>query len=433
MTPIVGFAGMTHLGLVSAAAVAGRGFDVVCFDPDRVVVDRLVRQDWPVLEPGLDALIRGNGARQRFTCARSDLEACDVVYVAPDVPTDDQGNSDVTGLTALIRDVATAMKPDAVMVVLSQVPPGFTRALGLRPPGQLYYQVETLVFGQAVERATKPERFIVGCPDPATPLDPRFRAVLDGFGCPILPMRYESAELAKISINCCLVASVTVANTLAEVCERIGADWSEIAPALKLDRRIGPYAYLSPGLGIAGGNLERDLATVADLAAAHGIEAGLIAAWQRNSRYRRDWPLRQLQVRVLSQVAEPVIGILGATYKENTRSIKNSPAVALIKALSGCRLQVFDPEVRAAPAWHPRMTIADAALTACDGADAVAIMTPWPQFRALAPMDIAERLRGRVVIDPFSMLDRAAATAADLEHVVLGVPSQQRNGSTAVE
>jgi UDPglucose 6-dehydrogenase len=423
MTPVVGFAGMTHLGLISAAAVAGRGFEVVCFDSDVAVTDRLVRQDWPVLEPGLDALIRSNGARQRFTSTRSHLAACDLVYVAPDVPTDDQGNSDVGGLTALIRDVAAAMRPDAVMVVLSQVPPGFTRALGVRAPAQLYYQVETLVFGQAVERATKPERTIVGCAEPTAPLDARFRAVLDAFGCPILPMRYESAELAKISINCCLVASVTVANTLAEVCERIGADWSEIAPALKLDRRIGPYAYLSPGLGIAGGNLERDLATVARMAAAHGTEAGLIAAWQCNSRYRRDWPLRQLQARVLSRVAEPVIGILGVTYKENTRSIKNSPAVALIKALSDCRLQVFDPEVPAQAEWHPRMTVAADALSICDGADALAIVTPWPQFRALKPADIAGRLRGRVVVDPFSMLDRGAAATAGLDHLVLGAPT----------
>ena len=183
------------------------------------LIRRLARQDWPVLEPGLDELIRSNAGAQRFTDAKADLGGCDVVYVAPDVPTDDQGTSDVSGLTALIRDVAATMNPDAVMVVLSQVPPGFTRALGVLPPQRLYYQVETLVFGQAVERATKPERFIVGCADPAAPLDPRFRAVLDAFGCPILPMRYESAELAKISINCCLVASVTVANTLAELCE----------------------------------------------------------------------------------------------------------------------------------------------------------------------------------------------------------------------
>lgn len=420
--PLVGFAGMTHLGLVSASAVAARGFEVVCFDADRELVDRLARKDWPVLEAGFDELVRGNGARQRFTGARADLKSCDVVYVAPDVPTDDRGNSDVAGLTALIHDIAAAIKPDAVMVVFSQVPPGYTRALGVWPLDRLYYQVETLVFGQAVERATKPERIIVGCADTMAKLDPRLQALLDAFGCPVLPMRYESAELAKISINCCLVASVTVGNTLAELCEKIGADWSEIMPALKLDRRIGTHAYLAPGLGVAGGNLERDLATVARLSDTHGTEAGLIAAWLRNSRYRRDWPLRQLNPRVLSVLAEPVIGILGVAYKENTHSIKNSPAVALIKALAGCRLRVFDPAVRASAEWHPHMTVTDDPLAACDGADAVAIMTPWPQFRALTPTDMIGRLRGRVVVDPFSVLDRAAAAAAGLEHVVLGAP-----------
>jgi UDPglucose 6-dehydrogenase len=422
MKPVVGFAGMTHLGLVSAAAVAGRGFEVVCFDADAALIERLRRQDWPVLEPGLGELIGRNGARQRFTSAVGDLGACDVVYVAPDVPTDDQGQSDVSGLTVLIREVAAAMNPAAVMVVLSQVPPGYTRALGVLPPGRLYYQVETLVFGQAVERATKPERHIIGCADPVAPLDPRLRAVLDAFGCPILPMRYESAELAKISINCCLVASVTVANTLAELCEQIGADWSEIAPALRLDRRIGPHAYLAPGLGIAGGNLERDLATVERLAQAHGTEAGLVAAALRNSRYRQAWALRQLNARVLAKVAAPVVAILGVTYKENTHSIRNSPAVALIKELQGCELRAFDPAVRASAQWHPRITVADDALACCQGADALAIMTQWPQFRALAAADLAGRLRGRVVVDPFSVLDRAAAAAAGLDHVVLGAP-----------
>ena len=124
----------------------------------------------------------------------------------------------------------------------------------------------------------------------------------------------------------------------------------------------------------------------------------------------------------MSRVAEPAIGILGVTYKENTHSIKNSPAVALIKGLAGCRLRVFDPAVRPAAEWHPRMAVSEDALAASDGADALVIMTPWPQFRALAPEELAGRLRGRVVVDPFSMLDRAATAAAGLEHVVLGAP-----------
>jgi UDPglucose 6-dehydrogenase len=427
MPPVVGFVGMTHLGLISASSVAGRGFNTFCYDANAELTARLRKQDWPVLEPGLDDLIRANGDLQKFTSAKAELAACDVVYVAPDVPTDDEGRSDISGLTALIRETAAAMKPDAVMVVLSQVPPGFTRALGVLTPARLYYQVETLVFGLAVERATKPERYIIGCADPSSPIEPRFRAVLEAFGCPILPMRYESAELAKISINCCLVASVSVANTLAEICENIGADWSEIVPALKLDRRIGQYSYLTPGLGISGGNLERDLATVQRFADANGTEASLIAAWLRNSQYRKAWPLRQVHEHVLSKVDEPVVAVLGVTYKENTHSIKNSPAVGLIRALSDCRMRSFDPAVKAEPGWNPAMTTADNALAACDGADALVIMTPWPEFRSLAPADIAKRLRGKIVIDPYAMLKRDAVSAAGLTHIVLGSPAPKRN------
>jgi UDPglucose 6-dehydrogenase len=420
--PIVAFAGMTHLGLVSATVVASVGCETVCFDNDAGLIERLKKGEVPVVEPDLPELLRSNGERQKFTSSVSDIVRCDVVYVALDIATDDQGRSDTSALTALIDLIVPVMRPQAVLIVLSQVEPGFTRALLAPVPEKRYYQVETLIFGRAVERATKPERYIVGCADPSRPLDPNLKMVLEAFNCPILPMRYESAELTKISINCCLVASVSVVNTLAELCEKIGADWSEIVPALKLDRRIGTHAYLAPGLGVAGGNLERDLATVARLSDTHGTEAGLIAAWLRNSRYRRDWPLRQLNPRVLSVLAEPVIGILGVAYKENTHSIKNSPAVALIKALAGCRLRVFDPAVRASAEWHPHMTVTDDPLAACDGADAVVIMTPWPQFRALTPTDMIGRLRGRVVVDPFSVLDRAAAAAVGLEHVVLGAP-----------
>src|SRR5262249_50792221 len=149
----------------------------------------------------------------------------------------------------------------------------------------------------------------------------------------VLPMRYESAELAKISINMCLVASVSTANTLAELCEQIGADWSEIVPALKLDRRIGQHAYLAPGLGIAGGNLGRDLATVCGLADLHGTDAGVVRAWIANSRHRKDWALKVLHREVLSVADSPVIAVLGLAYKQDTHSTKNSAAIALISQL----------------------------------------------------------------------------------------------------
>ncbi len=261
----------------------------------------------------------------------------------------------------------------------------------------LLYQVETLVFGRAVERATRPERFIVGCADPERPLPPALATFLASFDCPILPMRFESAELCKIAINCCLAASVTVANTLAETCERIGADWSEIAPALKLDRRIGAYSYLSPGLGIAGGNIERDLATVIRLSWEHGTDAGAIRAFVANSAYRKDWALRTLHDALLAGTSDAKLAVLGLAYKENTHSVKNSPSIALIENLAPWALSVFDPVVPADAAPHPRVTGAKSALEAVEGADAVAIMTAWPEFRDLSPSDLARAMRGRLV------------------------------------
>ena len=419
--PVIGFAGMTHLGINSAAAAAGQGAGTVCFDTDAAVIAKLKSGKLPILEPGLPDLIEQNKPRILYTAEVGDLKRCSVVYIAADVPTDDQGLSDLSGIRALIETVAAGLGRDAILVILCQVPPGFTRNLSL-PKERLYYQVETLIFGRAVERAMHPERFIVGCAEPDRPLPQAFHAFLSVFGCPILPMRYESAELAKISINCCLVASVTVANTLAELSERIGADWSEIAPALKLDKRIGPHAYLSPGLGLAGGNLERDLATVLRFAEATGSEVGVIESFVRNSRHRRDWVLRTLHTEVLATNPKAVIGVLGLAYKENTHSTKNSPSLALIAQLKPWRLRVHDPVVQASAVAHPEATGCATALEAAQGVDALVIMTPWPAFRELKATALAEAMSGRAIIDPYRMLNAAEVAVAGLDHFTLGAP-----------
>jgi UDPglucose 6-dehydrogenase len=414
---------MTHLGLVSASAVAGKIFPVICYDPDAVLIKRLTAGDLPVSEPGLDDLIRANGQRQSFTSEVAALARCDIVYIAPDVPTDDAGQSDLSDIRKLIDLVAEVLVPDAILVILCQVPPGFTRDLPAPPPERRYYQVETLVFGRAVERATRPERCIVGCADPAKPLDPRFRTVLQAFDCPILPMRYESAELAKISINMCLVASIGVANMLAELCEEIGAVWSEIVPALRLDRRIGAYSYLAPGLGIAGGNLERDLATVERLAAAHNTDTGIVRAWLANSRRRRDWAARTIRTALLDAKPDAVVAVWGLTYKENTHSVKNSPSLATIAQLPSAKLRLHDPLVPASAAGHATAQGFTKPLEAVASADALMILTPWPEYRQIAPDEIARRLKGRIVLDPYAVLDAKAAAAAGLRYYTLGRPA----------
>jgi UDPglucose 6-dehydrogenase len=419
MKPIIGYAGMTHLGLVSASAAAGLGFRTVAFDPDHSLIERLVHGDLPVNEPDLPELIGRAGGKLVFSADDGTLGACDVVYVAVDVPTDDRGQSDLAPIKAMVERVRRKLATDGLFVILSQVPPGYTRALPV-PPAQLYYQVETLVFGRAVERATKPERFIVGCADPRRPLSAALQTFLDSFACPILPMAYESAELAKISINFCLVASITVANTLAEICERVGADWSDIAPALKLDRRIGPGAYLSPGLGIAGGNLERDLRTVVQIGEAKKTDVGVVKAWLANSAHRKDWPWQVLQDHDLKGNPAAKIAVLGLAYKENTHSTKNSPSLALLAHLRGMQVKVHDPVVPASVA--PWTTSADNPLAAAEGADVLVIATPWPQYRELKPADLARVMNGRAVLDPYRVLNGEACAAAGLTYHTLGMP-----------
>lgn len=418
--PVIGFAGMTHLGLNSAVAAADKGFPVVCFDPDSARIKALARGKLPVVEPDLPELFVKNAERMTFSTDSAVLGACDVVYVAPDVATDDAGASDLGPISGLITLVDEVLSDDAVMVVLSQVPPGFTRGLD-RAEEYRFYQVETLIFGRAMERALYPERFIVGAADPSRPLPAAFQTFLDSFSCPILPMRYESAELAKISINMFLVASVTTTNTLAELCEEIGADWSEIAPALRLDRRIGEYAYLNPGLGISGGNLERDLATVVRYGDALGGDVGLVRSFQRNSQYRKLWALRLLHEEILHHTDAPRIAVLGLAYKEDTASTKNSPSVALIENLKPFAVAAYDPVVEADPSWHPRLEQASTAMEACEGADALVIMTPWKEFREIAPEAVADALSGKTVIDPYALLDGARCRALGLVYYRLGI------------
>ena len=417
---------MTHLGLVSAAAAASKGFEVICYDTDSILIDALEKEQLPVLEPGLADLVADNRTKLSFTADPAALGRCDLLYLAVDVPTDAEGRSDLDAIHKMVAQVVPVLGSKATLVMLSQVPPGFTRTIAM-PPERLYYQVETLVFGRAVQRASTPERIIIGCADPGQPLPRALAGYLAAFECPVLPMRYESAELAKIAINCCLVASITVANTLAELCENIGADWAEIVPALKLDSRIGQYAYLTAGLGIAGGNLERDLRTVITLADAKGTDAGVVRAWLANSARRKDWTWKVLNETVLAKKPDARIAVLGLAYKENTHSIKNSPALALLDRLRGRIVAVHDSVVAATVV--PWARAASDQLDATRDADVLVIATPWPQYQSLTAAELTHTMRGRTILDPYRVLDGKAFAAAGFVYHTLGAAPIEPGGT----
>ena len=420
--PVIGFAGLTHLGLNSAVASAAKGFSIVGYHNDNALISQLKNGDPHVLEPQLPELMKQHQDKMIFSADLGSLTQCNIVYIAVDVPTDDKGKSDLTPIEEMINSVSKVMHSDALLVVLCQVPPGFTRTLKW-PVEQLYYQVETLIFGRAIERALFPERFILGCADSNQPLKPDLLKFLSAFDCPLLPMRYESAELAKISINMCLVASVSTANTLAEICEEIGADWSEIVPALRLDKRIGPHSYLKPGLGISGGNLERDLATVLSYAEKHETDGDVVASWVANSNYRKDWVWRVLNSLVLSSQPNPKIAVLGLTYKENTHSIKNSPSIALLEKLEDHVISAFDPAAAddAAPSYVTRKSNS---MEAFDQSDVLLIMTPWSEFEAITTIDLDRVMTGRTIIDPYGILNGRELVDKGFTYATLGKPVQ---------
>ena len=416
----VGFAGLSHLGIVSSLAAAARGFEVIAFDPRGGWCGELNAGRLPVREPGLDELFQQHRGRVLYTASLADLARCGLIFLSLDVATDDDNRSDTAPVRELIRQVAGQAGRETAVVVLSQVPPGFSRRMGRE---NFFYQVETLVFGNAVERALQPERFIIGCADPRAPLPEAYVRFLAAFGCPVLRMRYESAELAKIAINCFLASSVSTSNMLAEICERIGADWGEMIPALRLDRRIGPHAYLSPGLGIAGGNLERDLATVEALAAEYGADGGPAAAWLRNSAWRRDWALRLLHAKGLLARPGAVLAVWGLAYKPETHSTKNSPALALLDAIGavgGSRVQAFDPAVTLEAGRYPRAVGCGSPLEAAGGADALILITPWKEFLGAPLEEVKKAMRGSLLLDPYGLLDRATAEGLGFEYHRLG-------------
>jgi UDPglucose 6-dehydrogenase len=424
---MIGFVGLSHLGLNYSLATAAKGFDVIAYDPDSGLVGKCQTGNFPIEEPGFADLFAANRDRITYTADRKALAECSLVFFALDVRTDERNESDTAPLQELMKETLPALAPGTDVVLLSQVSPGFTRALQASARNNssirirsLYYQVETLIFGAAVQRAMEPERFIVGASDPAATLPESFRKWHEAFGCPVLVMRYESAELAKIAINFFLVSSVTTTNTLAEVCEAIGADWDEIAPALRLDRRIGPHAYLKPGLGIAGGNLERDLVTVRRLAAENGTDDGVIAAWQANSTHRRDWVLRILQRELPGGTPGALVAVWGLAYKKDTHSTKNSPSLDLLRALSPCRIRAHDPVAQIDVNEFPHVARVPTASEAPVGAAALVIMTPWDEYGSIPAESIRSALSGKLVIDPFGVLKRADCARAGLKHFQLG-------------
>jgi UDPglucose 6-dehydrogenase len=351
----VGFLGMSHLGQVYSTATAIRGASVVQFEVDAALLRELEQSGPTVIEPGLNEIWWESSANRKLTTDPELLRGCDLLFVVSDVLTDEEGKSDLHRVRQLTDLAVAYASSECPIVIRSQVPPGFTREYA-QSGRQVFYQVETLVFSEAVTRAVNPDRHIIGVENLDLPLPEVFSDWLQLFPASSHVMSFESAELAKISINLFLAASVSTTNSLAELCESLGATWAEVVPALQEDPRIGKFAYLKPGLGISGGNLERDLVA--------------------HSEFRKGFVSQQLEKITVSR--GKLIGMLGLSYKPGTASLKNSPSLDVLRNFSSQSFIVHDPSANVSGFPHVRQVeTINEVITACE---TLLIMTPWPEY-----------------------------------------------------
>jgi len=424
----VAFVGLSHLGIVSSIGWASLGEPTLALDSDANLIEDLQQGRLPIYEPGLEQLLSTSRAKIDFSCRIQDLATCDAVIISRDVPTSDANLSDLAPIQSLIAEVLPHLRPQCVLVIMSQVSPGFCRKLrddlnASRPDLQIrvLYWVETLIFGRAVERFLHPERLIIGSDEPAANLPESLSHGFQQLGCTVLQMKYESAELTKTAINLFLAASVTYANTLADVCEVVGADWCEMIPALQLDGRIGPKAYLQPSLGFAGGNLERDLVTVQSVCRARGVDAGLLDEVLAFNYRRYHWVVLKVRQLVFGHGKRPVIGLWGLTYKKDTHSTKNSPALQFIRDFhAAADIRAWDPAVTSADVEMP-ITLVSQRDDVLDNADALVIMNDWTNFSTPDVPAMVQRMRRPLVIDCSGVLLSRRTELGGIEYSAMGL------------
>ncbi|TMJ01396.1 MAG: UDP-glucose/GDP-mannose dehydrogenase family protein [Alphaproteobacteria bacterium] len=399
--------GLWHLGSVTAACTAAAGVPTVGIDLDRDRIAKLAAGEPPLYEPGLAEAIRAGTAAGRLTFS-SDVAAAsgaDIVWVCHDTPVDEEDRADVEAVRDQVEMLFPHLKDGAVVLVSAQLPVGSVAALERSFATQANSRTvsfacspENLRLGKAIEVFRNPGRIVVGVRDDRarSVLEPLLRKFCEN----LIWMSVESAEMVKHGVNSFLAASVTFANELATICERTGADASEVERGLKSEPRIGLGAYVRPGPAFAGGTLARDVNFLRSLAHGYGLTLPVIDGIIASNRAHGQWAYRQLNRR-LSPLAGRTIGVLGLAYKPGTSALRRSPSVELIEALlkDGARVQAFDPHVSALPDELKPVRLCPDGRSVANGADALVVGNESPEFRNLSADDLAAAMKGRIVLD----------------------------------
>lgn len=425
----IGVVGAGYVGLTTAACLAHLGHDVVCMDSDRDKVAHLRDGDIPVREPGLDDLVH-EGTRTRrlsFTTNIEALAGCGIVVLCLPTPMDDSGDPDTSAVDSVVRQLATLLPADAVVVGKSTVPVGSAhraeQVLG-RADVAVVSNPEFLREGHAVEDFLRPARIVIGASDASAAA--AVARMYGGVDAPIVRTDPVSAELAKYACNAFLAVKLSYTNLLAALCEQVGAEIGEVARVMALDDRIGA-SFLRPGPGWGGSCLPKDTMALLRTGQRAGLDFGLVRAAIDVNAQQLDRVVRDVRRAVTGEECGRIvghrIGLLGLTFKAGTADLRDSPALAVAAALAreGAVLTGYDPEVPS----NRQQAVADVRLVddpyqVAKAASAVVLLTEWPEFAELDWSVIGAAANNPVVVDTRGVLGRPDGPAPGIERIALG-------------
>lgn len=433
--------GSGYVGLVTGACLAEVGNDVMCVDIDQHKIDGLKRGEVQIHEPGLEQMIRDNLAAGRLTFTTDTAKGIAYgafQFIAVGTPSDEDGSADMQYVLAVARDIGAHIDGYKIIVNKSTVPVGtadqvravIQQALAERGRTDLEFDVvsnpEFLKEGDAIDDFMKPDRIIIGS-DSHRPIE-QMRSLYAPFNRShdrLIEMDLRSAELTKYAANAMLATKITFMNELANIAEKLGADIEQIRIGIGADQRIG-YHFIYPGMGYGGSCFPKDVKALEHAADKHGYQARLLQAVEQVNQEQKRSMFRKIHSHYAGDLNGRVFALWGLAFKPNTDDMREAPSRVLLEALwaAGASVRAYDPEAGAETQriYGDRVdlvicTSADAAL---EGADALAIVTEWKQFRSPDFGQMKLKLRAPVIFDGRNIYDPDTLRAAGFAYYGVG-------------
>lgn len=414
--------GTGYVGLTTGACFAHIGHDVVCADIDETKIERLNAGEIPILEPGLDDLVRDGVAEGRLTFVVGAAVAaadCEFAYLCVPTPQGDDGAADLSYIEAAASEIAAVLPADAIVVNKSTVPVGSThvveRALQ-RSDVKVVSNPEFLREGSAVHDFLNPDRVVIGTEDRSTAAS--VASLFLGLTAPVIVTDPASAETIKYAANSFLATKLSFVNAMAAVCEAVGADINDVVLGMGTDPRIGDQ-FLKPGPGWGGSCFPKDTQALVHIAESAGYDFGLLKGVITANVEQFELVVDKVEAMVGGSLEGVRVAAWGLTFKANTDDLRESPALAVIARLAGRGAEVaaFDPAIHKSVNG---IRVVDSAYTAAEDADVVVVLTEWDEFKWLDFQKIADLMASPRVYDTRNIIDTAAVAKLGFDIKTLG-------------